>query len=171
MLLFLCWWHTFFSQAFNVAGSWLSHCLFWTRSAVYCHVRTWHGVHLLNQLQVRELWLQPRVSLNPPFLIHNPASQMLWLLLSFVDAHIHFSLVRAASAPPAWATWQKDTKRRCKTNKGCHAILLNPPFLFIPSCLEQITVCRHILAPRGAFSAVQVLWPGRQTGGPGRVLE
>lgn len=58
-----------------------------------------------------------------------------------------------------------------KTNKGCHAILLNPAFLFIPSCLEQITVCRRILAPQGAFSVVQVLWPGRQPGRPGRIGE
>lgn len=58
-----------------------------------------------------------------------------------------------------------------KTNKGCRAILLNPPFLFVPSCLEQITACPHILAPQGAFYAVQVLWPGGQAGGPGHIGE
>lgn len=57
-------------------------------------------------------------------------------------------------------------KRTRGTNKGRLAILSEPSFLFIASCLEQITVPRHIGFPQGAFSAVQVLWSGRHTGGP-----
>lgn len=32
-------------------------------------------------------------------------------------------------------------------------------------------MCPHILVPQGVFSVVQVLWPGRQAGGPGRIGE
>lgn len=56
-------------------------------------------------------------------------------------------------------------------NEGRLAILSKPSFLFIASCLEQITAPRRLGSPQGAFSAVQVLWPGRHTGGPGHAGE
>lgn len=54
-----------------------------------------------------------------------------------------------------------------KPVKDALAVLLNSVVLFTLSCLEQITVCPHILAPQGGSCVLQVLWPGRRAGGRG----
>lgn len=71
--------------------------------------------------------------------------------------------------------WLRDTERDVTKKKKQHRVpynfCWNPSFLLVASCLQQITVCPHARAPRGASSGVQVLWPGGraggQAGGPG----
>lgn len=141
---------------------------FETRSAVYHHVGAWHEVHWLKQLRAERTDIsQRKTPLSSEILSHalTPFASPFTSLLLFqkedpaakedalkkIAASVMFnqSDLKLRQKPQLLTVrYKKDVDNQWRMPQFCW----NPLFLFIPSCLEQITVCPHIRAPLGASS-------------------